>query len=162
INDNFLGLRTSQLSVPVQAGTTYMISVSGATGVEGFLQLNWRLNPLAANDNFANATVLNATNLWGTNIDNNMGATAEPGEPTHAGFAPSSSLWYKLVAPADGEIEVDTIGSSIDTVLGVYTGTGVGSLNQVAANDDLFISFPQPGIGQFPQTNISAQNFDMT
>ena len=33
---------------------------------------------------------------------------------------------------------MDTVGSGVDTLLAVYTGTSLTSLNQVSANDDLF------------------------
>src|ERR1035437_3769825 len=91
------------------------------------------------NDKFANASPL-IGGLWGsTNGDNSL-ATSQSGEPSHAGFAPSHSVWYQWVAPQDGEVEFDTIGSSNlnDTVLAVYTGGSPATLSQVAANDDLY------------------------
>jgi uncharacterized repeat protein (TIGR01451 family)/uncharacterized delta-60 repeat protein len=100
-----------------------------------------------ANDKFANATLI--TGSWGTNATSNAGATAEFGEPSHAGFVPSHSIWYKWVAPETGDISLDTIGSVptstnsvfnpfLDTVLAVYTGPDIAHLDQVAANDDLY------------------------
>ncbi|HXT12270.1 MAG TPA: Calx-beta domain-containing protein [Candidatus Angelobacter sp.] len=109
--------------------------------------------PAPANDNFASATVLDPSAMWGSVSNSSTGATSELGEPTHAGFAPTATVWYKWTAPADGEVEVDTIGTTFDTVLAVYTGNSVGSLAQVAANDDLFITFPEPGLGQLAQEN---------
>jgi dipeptidyl aminopeptidase/acylaminoacyl peptidase len=35
-----------------------------------------------------------------------------------------------------GKVSFDTAGSTIDTVMAVYTGTGVSALTAVAANDD--------------------------
>src|SRR5690606_31661855 len=40
------------------------------------------------------------------------------------------------VAPASGFVSFDTSGSEVDTVLGIYTGAGVGQLVGVAANND--------------------------
>ena len=124
------------------AGQTYYIAVAGyyypnATGV---FQLNWSpVKPVGPppNDNFASPTVL--TGDWGsTNVDNTLG-THEAGEPSHAGFPANASVWYQWTAPQDGEVALDTIGSiGLDTVLAVYTGSSLASLNQVAANDDLF------------------------
>jgi uncharacterized delta-60 repeat protein len=115
--------------------------------------------------NFASAQVLSGD--WGIVTNNNTGATPNTGAPSNDGFAPNAPLWYQWTAPQDGVVEMDTIGSSIfitnliptgafdtntfqplfvtnispvniDTVMGVYTGTNLTALNQVAANDNLF------------------------
>jgi len=99
---------------------------------------------------------------WGsTNVDNTGGA-AEPGDPNIAGFAPNAPVWLQWTAPSDGEVELDTIGSyatngtKLDTVLAVFTGNNLASLNQVAANDDLY---PQlfGSLGE-EQENYTLQN----
>lgn len=161
-NDDFIGKRTSQVSLTVTNGQVFRLSVNGYQAAEGFIRLHWNLTPLPANDNFANAANLDTANLWGSVSDNNLGATREVGEPSHAGFVTTSSLWYKWTAPQDGEVQLDTLGSSVDTVLGVYTGTTIGSLSQVAANDDFFTTFPVPGSGQIAQQNIVAQGESST
>src|SRR5262249_1016028 len=57
----------------------------------------------------------------------------------HAGFPARHSIWYKWVAPDNGEVSLDTLGvSGLDTVLAVYTGTSISALTQVAASDDLY------------------------
>lgn len=63
-------------------------------------------------------------------------ATREPGEPIHAGNEGGRSIWYTWRAPADGELFLTTAGSDFDTLLAVYTGTALESLQPVAANDD--------------------------
>jgi hypothetical protein len=63
-------------------------------------------------------------------------ATAQAGEPAHAGVPATRSVWWSWTAPADGLLTLDTAGSSFDTVLAVYTGTAVGALVPVAANND--------------------------
>lgn len=146
-------------------GTQYHIVVDGTNGVQGNIILSWAMVPASvapANDNFANAQQLDTSALWNSISGTNTGATAETGEPSHAGFPASSSVWYKLTAPQDGEVQLDTIGSTFDTVLAVYTGTAVGSLSQLAANDDMFPTFSQPGIGQQGQLNLVGQPFDTT
>jgi len=40
------------------------------------------------------------------------------------------------VAPANGELTIDTFGSDFDTLLAVYTGASVSALSSVASNDD--------------------------
>src|SRR5579864_1831546 len=94
-----------------------------------------------ANDNFANAISLGSA-TWGSVSNDNTGATAEPNEPPHAGFTATNSIWYTWTAPQSGDVELDTIGSSVDTVLAVYTGTSLANLNQVAANDDMYPTLP--------------------
>ncbi|MFM8792828.1 MAG: PPC domain-containing protein, partial [Solirubrobacterales bacterium] len=85
-----------------------------------------------ANDNFANATTLNV--LSGTN-GTTVGATRETGEPSH-GPGSARSAWYRWTAPSGGTLTLNTLGSSYDTLLGVYTGSAVNSLTQRAVNDD--------------------------
>ncbi|MBI2926796.1 MAG: trypsin-like peptidase domain-containing protein [Verrucomicrobia bacterium] len=97
---------------------------------------DWLLNRpvLVPNDNFVNAQLL--PDLAGTLTANCSGAGKEAGEPDHAGNAGGRSLWYRWVAPADGRFTFDTVGSSIDTLLAVYTGASLGDLAVVASNDD--------------------------
>jgi uncharacterized delta-60 repeat protein len=161
-NDDFIGQFTSQVSMVVTNGQTLLISVNGFNGLAGFIQLNWNLAPLPANDSFANAVTLDTSTLWNTVTGNNLGATAESGEPSHAGFPANHSVWYKWTAPQDGEVQMDTMGSSMDTVLAVYTGNSVSTLNQIAANDDMTPTFPQPAIGQIPQLNEALQGVSGT
>ncbi|HWC59702.1 MAG TPA: hypothetical protein VHC44_08415, partial [Verrucomicrobiae bacterium] len=161
-NDDYLAKRTSQVSLQVSAGEILQISVNGFQGASGFIRLNWNLNPLPVNDSFTGATALSNTTLWNAITDNNIAATAEPGEPSHAGFAPSHSLWYKWVAPADGEVQMDTIGSDFDTVLAVYNGNSVSTLSQVAANDDLYPTYSAPGVGQAGQITYAGEMADST
>jgi len=63
-------------------------------------------------------------------------ATRETGEPTHGGAGGSASIWYRWVAPSNGQLSVTTQGSTFDTLLGVYSGTNVSQLNVVGMNDD--------------------------
>ena len=87
-----------------------------------------------ANDNFASAAGVTGTS-W-TRTGSSVNATAETGEPAHAGQAPGFSVWYSWTAPASGAATISTAGSNFDTVLAVYTGSTVGTLTPVAANDN--------------------------
>ena len=76
-----------------------------------------------------------------TGLSNSTGskttfATAESGEPFHAGFAPSHSVWFNYTAPASGQIDFNTAGSNFDTLLAVYSGSSLNALTAVASNDD--------------------------
>lgn len=107
------------------------------SAVSGFAQ--------PANDNFANAQVISG--VWGSVTNTTSLATGEPGEPSHAGFPAFSSIWYRWVAPQDGEVQLDTLSSTTDTLLAVYTGNSLGTLRQVAANDDLVPATTTVGTG---------------
>jgi hypothetical protein len=99
----------------------------------GLLSLEERDVPSA--DFFADAIALTGTQI--TVSGSNVGATAEPGEPAGEGTnGDVNSVWWNWTAPASGQVEINTFGSSLDTVLAVYTGTGLDKLNLFAANDD--------------------------
>jgi hypothetical protein len=87
-----------------------------------------------ANDPFAGAWTL--TGLSVTTNGSNVGASKETGEPNHAGNAGGRSVWFNWTAPANTPIRVDTIGSSFNTLLAVYTGSAVNALTAIAANND--------------------------
>jgi hypothetical protein len=89
-----------------------------------------------SNDNFANAIALSGTDATRTG-DTNVGATLQPGEATSVAGSPGgASVWYSWTAPIDGVVVIDTTTSGFDTLLGVYTGTSVDTLGEVASNDD--------------------------
>ncbi len=90
--------------------------------------------PNAQNDKFANSGALQQSS--GSTVGNNIDATKESGEPTHADVGGGRSVWWRWVATSAGEITIDTIGSNFDTVLAAYTGNGVAVLTEVAGNDD--------------------------
>lgn len=69
-------------------------------------------------------------------VGTNAGASKQAGEPNHAGNGGGKSVWWRWVAPSPGQVTLDTAGSSFNTLLGVYTGSAVGALTSVAANDD--------------------------
>jgi hypothetical protein len=74
----------------------------------------------------------------GTVTGSNAGATREVGEPNHSpdNGGGNRSIWYQWTAPSTGSATVTTAGSGFDTVMGVYTGTSVGSLTVVGKADD--------------------------
>ncbi len=66
----------------------------------------------------------------------NLAATKDPGEPEIAGNPGGKSVWWQWPAPISGPVTISTIGSSFDTLLGVYRGTALSNLVLVASNDD--------------------------
>ncbi|MEO8428465.1 MAG: lysyl oxidase family protein, partial [Verrucomicrobiota bacterium] len=87
------------------------------------------------NDNFSRAQIISGSSGVVTTV--NTYGTKESGEPNHAGNPGGHSIWYSWTAPSSQSVNIDTVGSSINTLLAVYTGTGVGALNLIASNDDL-------------------------
>lgn len=85
-----------------------------------------------SNDNFSAATTMSGGQ--GTTNGTNIRATKESGEPDHAGNSGGASVWYQWTAPASGSATIDTIGSTLDTLLAVYTGSSVGGLTSVASD----------------------------
>src|SRR5919204_1343208 len=93
-----------------------------------------------ANDDFANAIALSGDDASqaGTTID----ATAEAGEPNHAGQPPNASVWYSWTPTDDGLATFDTCTASFDTRLAVYTGSALADLTEVASSDDSDVCGP--------------------
>lgn len=87
-----------------------------------------------SNDAFAAAISLSGSS--GSASGSNVIASAETGEPAHAGASPVRSVWWKWVAPAGGDAAFNTTGSGFDTVLAAYTGSTVNTLTLVAQNDN--------------------------
>ena len=52
------------------------------------------------------------------------------------GAAIGRSIWFYWVAGATGPQTFDTVGSSFDTSMAVYTGSSLGALTRVAQSDD--------------------------
>jgi hypothetical protein len=85
-----------------------------------------------ANDSFDSPAPLDFATTDGSNI----AATKQSGEPSHGGDDGGASVWYEWTPDSTLDVRIDTCGSSIDTLLGVYTGDNVDSLAPVANNDD--------------------------
>ncbi len=76
----------------------------------------------------------------GSQIFNTATATHDPSEPQHCGVAGGASYWFAYDAPADGVVRLDSIGSTFDTLLAVYSYTdpltSYGDLVPVACDND--------------------------
>jgi hypothetical protein len=117
--------------------------------------------PAPANDNFQSAINITATSF--TDTRDSSGATTETNDPTpDCAQSPqipfttgrSNTIWYKVVPSGSGTANIDTIGSSYDSVLSVWSGTSQTALTKVACNDDI-----NPGIvtvSQLPNVTLNA------
>jgi hypothetical protein len=131
---------TAQLVKSLSAGTH---AISAAYGGDDAFQpsvspvLNQQVTSTTsapANDYFANRIALSGSSA--TTSGTNARATREAGEPRHAGNSGGKSVWWTWTAPASGTLTLDTVGSTFDTLLAVYTGSTVSALTTVASNDD--------------------------
>lgn len=137
-NDEVPGLvRSSRLCFRARAAATYRIAVAGVVdrdGVPAVGDIRLNLDQGPDNDFFVNASPIPEGVC--TVRDDNRGATLEASEPLHAGNAGGKSVWWSWMSPTNGYYVVDTVGSAIDTLLGVYTGANLGSLIKIGGDDN--------------------------
>jgi hypothetical protein len=141
-NDDAANAVTSAVSFTAQVGQSYRIAVDGYGGASGNVRLTLTFAAgdaggsvaPAQNDAFANRALIPAAG--GTVTGDNSAATAEAGEPFHAGVVGTRSVWWTWTPSVSGTYTVSTAGSGFDTVLAVYAGNGLASLVPVASNDD--------------------------
>ncbi len=88
-----------------------------------------------ANDAFVKAEILGVS---GSITRSNVGATQELFEPVSTAGGGFATIWFQWTAQTSGRVTFDTIGTNIDTVLAIYTGTSVLNATEVASNDDGF------------------------
>ena len=136
-NDDGSSGNSSRVTFTAVSGRTYQIAVDGYGGAEGDIRLT--LNQTASvvppgNDRFISRIVVSGTNE--VVVGSSTNATAEVGEPAHAGLAASRSVWWSWTAPASGVATFTTDGSDFDTTLAVYSGTSLASLTPVASDND--------------------------
>jgi len=102
------------------------------------LSLSFTFAQAPANDNFATPTVIAGNPANGQLVTNstNANATREANEPNHAGIPGDASIWFQWTASSTAPVVIDLAGSAFDTVMGVYTGASLDTLNTVIFNDD--------------------------
>jgi PKD repeat protein len=112
------------------AGTTYYVQVGGYFE-SGTLQLLLSQVPPPPNDDFANATAIDALPFDDT--QSALAATTESGEPSPscAPNTPSNSWWYAFAPNASGSFTASLASGTWSTVA-VYTGPSLADLSQVA------------------------------
>ncbi len=117
---------TTPITMTVIATATNEIAVTNV--------INYSIVQPPPNDNFASATKVPAAG--GSYLENNRFATIETNEPSHDGDASvAASLWWQWTPASSTNVFINTVGSKIDTVLAVYTGNALTSLQQVAATN---------------------------
>ncbi len=132
----FLGWSTSSSASSASYADGAALSLSGPLS----LYAVWGSSG-PENDNFSDATVI--TGASGTVYGDTTGATLESGDPlVHYMSYATNTIWWAWTAPADGTVTFSTTKTkpfadgSRDTVMGVYVGSSLSSLDKVAADDD--------------------------
>jgi len=119
---------------PAMAGQ-WVVRAQNASGTTDSAAFPVTILPRPRNDQFANAATLvdSAPGFDGYTI----GATAEPGEPSHAGYAPRATVWHRWTAPLAEGIHFTAVATNPpdNLILAVYTGATLSSLKQVVAGD---------------------------
>ncbi|WP_226894598.1 hypothetical protein [Luteolibacter marinus] len=114
------------ISWQAQAGTTYYFQGAGDTGFSVALEHG----TVPANDTFAAASDLGTTDSAQASGDNFF-ATAEAGEPSHAGTAAARSIWYHWTPVTSNRFEIDTRDSGRPMNVAVYVGSSPAGLTPV-------------------------------
>jgi hypothetical protein len=96
-------------------------------------------------------------------VINNTGSATSPTEPLPCRVLGGASRWLWLVPTETATLRIDTIGSTIDTVLGIFTGTDAASIvplpngcNDNGAPDGIrsLVQFTaQAGVGYYIQAD---------
>lgn len=144
-NDNESGsLNTSKVSFTATAGTSYQIAVDTKTAGTGLVLLRVALQ--AGNDAFDSAQLVSGRS-WSVRGDNRS-ASRETNEPRIRNNAGGRSLWYRWVAPASRRYHLSSFSFDFNTMVGIYTGSAVGSLAEInASTTDGDSNFTTAGAG---------------
>jgi hypothetical protein len=123
-----------ELGIGLAGGETYFIRVSGKNAEEGDVKLALRAGIPPKNGKVANSTPILTFPYQATS--NNLGAIAEKDlTALSCGSDVKNSIWWKYTARENGLLKVTTEGTTFDTVMGIWTGTGKPE-TEIACNDD--------------------------
>ena len=139
---------------PAVSSLTMTVTASAANEIGATNVVYYSVVPLPPNDNFANAIKVPA--VGATYLANNQFATIETNEPAHDGDKnDAASLWWQWTPPAATNVFIDTIGSKIDNVLAVYTGSILVSLQPVAATNGSVSQFKPAYVSFSAQAGVT-------
>jgi len=126
------------------ASTTYYVTVvpyNGNGNALGCVEESYTTGAVPVNNDCINAIALTPGAVFGDNaVVGTLVLSTDSGEgATSCGSFGGGDVWYSVVVPADGNIDIETNsdgGSTItDTVIQVYSGA-CGALVSVLCNDD--------------------------
>ncbi len=122
----------SRVTFQASAGTVYQIAVDSFSGDFGNVTLNWT-DAVPPNDDFVNRIGLSGAS--GQTAGWNINAGRESGEPALNDTDDVHSVWWGWSASGSSDsVTFDTIGSNFETLIAVFTGDSVNSLNLITSN----------------------------
>jgi hypothetical protein len=164
----------SRTTFRAHLGQTYYVQVGGYFGVHGYLYLDAKVDPVPANDDFANATLLTSGPHEGTLTN----ASVQPNEPVATNCAVTSrTAWFKLVPLVDTWVDVAIPGTAPGTTLTAYKGSSLTGLTPVGCatppgnvtNYDPVLSFPTAAgqtyylqLGAIPSSTFAYFDIDVS
>jgi len=123
-------------SYPILDNSRHAYRVPDSDQIRVDRQNYWAVPPgPPENDDWGNAIEITAAD--GQTAGWNVNATLQDGEPVHAAVGAGNSVWWVWTAPSNGNMAIDTVGSTFNTVLAVHTGDSVATLTEVVSNDNL-------------------------
>jgi uncharacterized protein (TIGR03437 family) len=137
---------SSATTMTVTNGQVLLIEVAGygssSTGGRLLLNITGQPAAAAANDETGSATTISS--LPARFTEDTSAATAGAADPVHSctSRADGHTVWFRYVALSSGFLEVNTLGSTYDTVLSIYDGAATAA-NEKECNDDISSSTRQ-------------------
>jgi hypothetical protein len=125
-----------RVDVSLVSGKTYFIQVGGAAydSPHGDFTVKVKRLPPPSNDAFENASEVVPGNVRRLNT---RAATIQDDEPlSSCGWGIGNTVWYRYTPDTTHQAVAQTIGSSFDTIINVFQGTSLESLNGIICNDD--------------------------
>lgn len=134
-DDAWTGTTHSRISVDLHAKRLYLVAVGGySSSAKGHLLLStsWTQSIHPDNDDLSGAFALASQ---GTVTGSTTEATSEAGEPSHLpGNTTSKSVWYSFEGEPGRRFSADLTGTTFDSVVTLYRGTGFGNLERIATD----------------------------
>jgi hypothetical protein len=126
-------------------GETFSGKTDVPAGLSNFVAISAGSDHLMALTNGMPDDFAGRLPIVGSNIANlalsNIGATAEPDEPSHSSLlfnSPDSSIWLTWTAPFSGGAALSATASFLFPVIAVYTGANLSTLSPVVENTSGF------------------------
>jgi subtilisin family serine protease len=129
-------LYTADVALPGNPGVLELVVKAEAPSKQGVeVVLTYTLVTPPPNDDFEDSIKVAPTGAQF--VTNNQFASMEENEPQHGGFLKANhSLWWSWSPEITGPAIIDTAGSSFDTIIAVYTGNTLETLQLVASVDN--------------------------